>query len=129
MPLLKNVCGLSLTVACKILAVLHLLGSIIYIIMGAVILASDDVTLSHQIAYTITILCSVLNVANSFLIYFGVAKGQDKYLLPTFFLMIILVAGSTYRVVDGDYSHIVSIIVCILTEPIVYSAWQEIKGN
>ena len=129
MPLFNNVCGLSLTVACKILAVIHLIGSIIYIGMGASVLAADDVTKSHQIAYSITIACTVLNVLNSFLLYFGVDKGKDKYLLPTFVLMIILVIGSTIRVVDGDYSHIVSIFVCILTEPIVYSAWQEIKGN
>ena len=77
MPLFNNVCGLSLTVACKILAVIHLIGSIIYIGMGASVLAADDVTKSHQIAYSITIACTVLNVLNSFLLYFGVDKGKD----------------------------------------------------
>ena len=159
-PLFRNVLCLPLSTTCKILAAIHLIGSIIYIALGRIFgstilhrywpspdlgivtLNADEVSTSHKIAYPIVIACTLLNVANAFLIYFGVDKRNDKYLLPTFVLMIILglklvkynvsimiipVAGSVYRVIDADYSHIVSIIVCLLTLPVVYSAWQEIK--
>ena len=88
-PIFRSVCGFNLKTACKILAAIHFLGSLIYIAYGAKNLAEDNST-KNVISCTILIIASILNIANALMIYYAVDERKDR----------ILVAG--YSCLSGD---------------------------
>ena len=63
-PIFRSVGCLFLAAACKILAAFHLIGSIIYIVLGAVKLSDvnqEKYTLYVLVPYTIVIIFNILN--------------------------------------------------------------------